>query len=185
VGLIKLINIQGWAGIIAATILATLLGLQIGKTHHEHTSAGAWEQKFNGEHSAFLQTIINYSHAVEQAREDDAANKARVEREAAAVSHERQTSYEARIADADARARRLQQQADAAAAHQGGSGAAPVPGVPGAAGGADGSPGEDGLSRDDRLIATKQAIRLDELQKWISGVLGIDLSGSKGTPGAK
>jgi hypothetical protein len=175
VGLI--FRLFGPAGIALSLVLVALLGLQVHKTHHQHASAVSWQQKYEGEHGAFLQTIINYSKAAEQARSDDAANQARVEREAAAVGHERQTSYEARIADARARAERVQQPHGTAGADQGGPGAAPVPGVPGPAGGPSGPAPEAGLPPSDALIATEQAIQLDELIKWVKGISGIDLTG--------
>jgi hypothetical protein len=42
-----------------------------------------------------------------------------------------------------------------------------VPGLPAAAGGAHQAAGQDGLSQADQLIATEQAIQLDELIEWV------------------
>jgi hypothetical protein len=180
VGLIfKFLGIPGIVGLVASIYLGTLLALQTHKTHIEHASAVSWQQKYQGEHGALLQTIINYSQAAAQARADDAANKVRVQSEAAAISHERQTSYEARIDDARARAQRVRVPDGSATANQSSPGAAPVSGVPGPSGGPNGPAPQTGLPADDALTATEQAIQLDELERWVAGVIGIDVNQPK------
>jgi hypothetical protein len=154
-----------------------MLGLQTIKTHKEHTASVKWELAYHNEHTAFLQTIINYSTAATQARDADAANKARVEREQQAISQKSDQAYEARIADARARAERLRLDLETARAHQGGPGAAPVPGLRDPAGGPYGPTAETGLPPGDALVATEQAIQLDELIKWVNGQMRIDLNG--------
>ena len=55
----------------------------------------------------------------------------------------------------------------AVAADRGAGRAAALPGLPAAPGGADQAAGQDRLPDADRLIATEQAIQLDELIKWV------------------
>jgi hypothetical protein len=128
--------------------------------------------------AAFAQTVANYRAAAEQAKHDDAANKARVEAEQSKINQETSDAYEARIADARARAVKLRQQLQAAA-DSGGRSGAPVPGVPAPAKGSAQAAGEDGFSVTDRLIATEQAIQLDELIKWVKKQAGVDVNGAK------
>lgn len=52
-------------------------------------------------------------------------------------------------------------------------------GVPAPAGGPNGSTTEAGLSPDDALVATEQAIQLDEVIKWVEGQLRVDLNGAR------
>lgn len=176
--LLSLINPQGWVGIVLSAALGILLAIQVGHTHHYKNLAQTNELAYQHEHSAFLQTIVNYQRAAEQARQADAANKARVEAEQRAVNQRTNASYEARIADARARADRLRSQLEAAT-HPSGPSAAPVPGVRPAPGSSPQAPGEDGLS--DALIATEQAIQLDELIKWVKQQAGISVNGPKQT----
>jgi hypothetical protein len=127
------------------------------------------------ERGAHAATAGNYRAAAEQARKLDAANAARVRSEQAAVNERTSHVYEARIAAARAAAQRLR--ADkAAAANPGGGGAAPVPGLSVAASRAAETPGADGFSQSDGLIATEQAIQLDELIKWVRGQAAVQPS---------
>jgi len=52
-----------------------------------------------------------------------------------------------------------------------------VPGLSAAPGGSPQAPGEDGFS--DRLIATEQAIQLDELIKWVKRQAAVEVNGAK------
>ena len=175
---LRLLNLQGIVGIIVGAALGVLLLLQHGETRHWHKQSDRFEQLYNGADRALKQTVINYQAAAEQARQADAENIKRVVGEQQAVNQERYASYEARIADARARAQRVLNDAQAHA-HPGGPGAAalPAPGAP--AGGPSGPAPQTGLSRDDALIATEQAIQLDELEKWVWQQLGVDLAGQK------
>lgn len=175
-GYLKLLNVQGIIGLVSSIGLAVLLLLSHGETRHWHKQSDRYEQLYNQEHLAFGRTVLNYQQAAEKARTADAANKARVEREATAVAHEREISYEVRIAAARAHAGSLRHDA-AATANPGGAGTAPVSGLPGAPGGPNGPSPEAGLSPDDALTATEQAIQLDELIKWVRGVAHIDVNG--------
>jgi hypothetical protein len=117
--------------------------------------------------AAHAATVANYRAAAEQARLEDAANLARVKAEQAAINERSSNDFETRIADARARAGQLREQAAGAAADPGNGGSAPVPGFSAAAGRVAEGAGEDGLPVDDALIATEQAIQLDELIKWV------------------
>jgi hypothetical protein len=176
--LLRLLNVQGIVGIAVSAILAALLGLQATHTRHWHKQSDRFEHLYDAEKIAHQQTVINYREAAETARKADAANKVRAEREQATINAEREQSYEARIADARARADRVRQQASPAPGHPGSPGAAPVPGVPGAPGGPGAATPKGGLSPDDRLIATEQAIQLDELIQWVKSQGRIDLQGN-------
>lgn len=121
------------------------------------------------------QTIANYkAAAIEAKRLEDLRNN-RVAKEQAAISLERTNSYEARIADARARAERLRIQL--AQATRGTAGAASLSATGEGPAGAPEAPREDGLppasaivpelSLTEREIATEQAIQLDELITWV------------------
>jgi hypothetical protein len=64
----------------------------------------------------------------------------------------------------------------AAAADSGDGGRAPVPSLPASTGGAAQNAGEDQLPDTDKLIATEQAIQLDELIKWVRAQAAVDLN---------
>lgn len=165
-----------WLG-LAALPLAVLLGLKTVDANHWHHQADHFEAQWKAEEAAHWQTVVNYQAAASKAREADAANKARVEAEQKKINEERQRDYEARIARARADAERLRQQLREAGAHPRGPGAAPVSDNGDPAGRPDGAPGDPGLSVHERLVATEQAIRLDELQHWVAEQLGIDMQG--------
>lgn len=129
---------------------------------------------------AFDKTVADYRAKAEQARRDDAANKARVEAEQSKISQETSDAYEARLAAARATAQRLRDKA--AAANSSSRGTAPVPGLPAPAGGSAQGAAQDGFSLDDRLLATEQAIQLDELIKWVRKQHGVDVNGAKPAP---
>jgi hypothetical protein len=67
-----------------------------------------------------------------------------------------------------------------AAADPGAGGTAPMPGVPASTRSAAQAAGENRLPRPDRLIATEQAIQLDELIKWLRRQATVDNNGSAG-----
>lgn len=129
------------------------------------------------------QTVKNFQAAVTEARLQAELNMARVETEQAAITEEIVDGYEARLADARARAQRiyrtdgLRGRSPTGAAGSG-AGAAGVPGVPVAPGRAGEAAGEDRLpapgagtgelSLPDALIATEQALQLDALIEWVN-----------------
>ena len=150
-------------GIACALLLALLVhdrNRWKGKTEH-------YAALLSAERSAHSATVANYRAAAEQARNSDAANAARVKADQAAISERTSNDFESRIAAARARSERLRSGAGSAAADTRSGGAAPVPAVPTAAEGTAQGAGEDGLPQADQMIATEQAIQLDELIKWV------------------
>ena len=123
--------------------------------------------------AAFDQTVAGYRAAAAQARAEDAANASRVKAEQSAINRRSADEYPTRIAAARADAQRLRHHA-AAAADSGAGGAAPMPGLPAPAQRTAQAAGQDGLSDTDQLIATEQAIQLDELIKWVRQQHAVD-----------
>lgn len=158
-------------GIAAAA--AALLWL-VQSRDHWRNEARANEKLFRAEQAAHSATVAYYRAAAEQARRLDAANLARVQADQARINERTKTDYENRIASARARAERLRVETAAAAADSRAGGSAPVPRFPASAGRAAQAAGEDGLPDSDRLIATEQAIQLDELINWVRAQAAVD-----------
>lgn len=152
--------------LIVAVGCALLLALLIHDRNHWKAKTAHYAELLAAERGAHSVTVANYRAAAEQARAADAANAARVRADQAAINERTADEYQNRIAAARAAADRLRRPTGAAT-HPGAGGAAPVPGLPAAAGGAAEGAGEDRLSQPDRLIATEQAIQLDELILWV------------------
>jgi hypothetical protein len=165
--LLRLLNPQGIAGLAASLCLAILLVLQKGETRHWKKSSASFEQLYRGEQAASAATVANYRAAAEQARAADRANAKRVRAEQSTISERTNHAFEARLADARARARRLRGEIAGPATDPGARRGASVPGLPAAAGRAAEAAGQDRLPETDALIATEQAIQLDELIKWV------------------
>jgi len=161
-------------GIAAAA--AALLWL-VQSRDHWRDEARANDRLYRGEQAAHRATVANYRAAAEQARRDDAANLARAQAEQAHINERTKNDYESRIASARARAGRLRIEAAAAAADPGAGGNSAMPGLPASSGRAFEAAGENGLSRSDRLIATEQAIQLDELIKWVKAQAAVRPNG--------
>ena len=149
-------------GIAAALMLAML----IHDRNRWRSRSESYAAQLGAERNAHSATVANYRAAAEQARREDAESLARVKAEQTQISERTSNDFEERIAAARASARRLRDQA-AAAADSGARRVAPVPGLPAATGVIAQAAGEGGLSQSDRLIATEQAIQLDELIKWV------------------
>ena len=128
-----------------------------------------------GERAAHAATVANVRAAAERARAADAANAARVKSEQEAINERTGHEFESRIAAARTAAGRLRADAQAAAAGRGG-GTAPVPGLPAAAARPAQGPGQDRLPDEERLIATEQAIQLDELIQWVKSQAAVESS---------
>lgn len=118
------------------------------------------------EKAAHQASAANWEAATNTARLLDRENKRLVEAQQTAESRRISDDYEARLADARARAA-ASVRSQAAPADQSGRGAAAVPGVPDPARLADAAACEGGLPAADALTATEQAIQLDELINWI------------------
>jgi hypothetical protein len=165
--MLRLLNVQGIAGLAAAVCLGLLLLIQKGETRHWKKQSGQYEQLYRGEQAAFAGTVANYRAAADAARAADRAVAARVAAEQHSINERSQNALESRLADARLSAQRLRVQAAAAATDPGARGAAPVPGLSAAPGRADQAAGQDRLPYADALIATEQSIQLDELIKWV------------------
>jgi len=163
---LRMLNVQGIAGIAASLALAMLLVIQKGETRHWRKESGHFEQLYQGEQAALAGTVANYRAAADAARAADRANAQRVVAAQAKINEEKSDEFETRLAVARAAAERLRHGAEAAA-DPSGRGAAPVSPLPAAPGQPRQAADQDGFSLADRLTATEQAIQLDELIKWV------------------
>jgi signal transduction histidine kinase len=170
---LRLLNVQGIAGIAMSLALAILLVIQKGETHHWRKQSGKFEQLYQAEQAALAGTVANYRAAADAARAADRANAQRVAAEQTKISQEKSDELETRLAAARAAAERLRHGAEAATDPRG-RGAAPVPGLSAAPGGLAQSARENGFSIPDRLTATEQAIQLDELIEWVKAQAKVD-----------
>jgi hypothetical protein len=185
----RFLNLQGMIGIAASLLLLGLFAVKAAEARRWHKQADRFEAQYLAEQSARVGTIANYRAAAEVARKADQANLARVAAEQRTISERTTYDLETRLADARLRAQRLQLDARAPAAPGGGPRAAPVPASGAPAGPAGGPAEEDGFPLSDRLLATEQAIQLDELIKWVTGQAAIDngdpKSGSAPSPSVR
>ena len=135
------------------------------------------------EQGAHRESALGWQLATATAVALDLTNKVAVEARQAEESRRIADDYEARIADARARAAAVRVHGQAAAADQGGRGNPPVPGVPDPARVADEAAGENrlpaALGADDALIATEQAIQLDELINWVEAQSRVAAEGQR------
>ncbi len=134
---------------------------------------------FQQEQAAHSATVANYRAAAERARREDAAKLARVKAEQSQINERTAHDFQSRIAAARASAQRLREQAAHAAADSGRGGATPMSRVPAPAGGPAQATGQNGLPLGDRLIATEQAIQLDELINWVRAQAAVGESGEQ------
>jgi hypothetical protein len=180
VSLLRLLNIQGIAGIAVGLALAILLVIQKGETRHWKKQSGQFEQLYQQQQSALATTVSNYRAAAEQAEAADHANALRVEADQRAINERTEDDYQARLAAAHSLAQRLRGQSAAAAADSRSGAGAPLPGLPAAAGRPHQAADEDRLPLADGEIATEQAIQLDELIKWVLRQHSVDPNGAAG-----
>lgn len=170
---LRLLNPQGIAGLAAAAIFALfLIAARIDARHWKKQSA-QFEQLYRAETKAHAETIAGYRIAAERARASDRANAERVQAAQSTITERITNDFEARLADARTRAHRVRELTQAGS-NSGGRGSAPVPGVPDASGRVDEAAGQNRLPDPDRLIATEQAIQLDELIRWVRAQGSID-----------
>ncbi len=177
----RFLNLQGVIGIAAVLILLGLFLVKAGDARHWRKQSGRYEQLYVAEQGARAQTIANYRAAAETARQADLAHAGRVAAAQRTISERTTHDLETRLADARSRAQRLQLETRPPAAAGGRRGAAAVPAARPAAGPAGGAAAQDGfplaansLSLEERLIATEQAIQLDELIKWVNAQSDVD-----------
>jgi hypothetical protein len=171
---LRLLNIQGIAGLAVSACLALLLVLQKGETRHWRKQSGQFEQLYRDELAARAATVANYLAAADAARAADRAASERARAQQQAINERTSHDYQARLGDARARALRLRSDAGTAAADPGRGGAAAVPALPAPAGEPARAAGEDRLPTADALIATEQAIQLDELINWVRRQHAVD-----------
>jgi hypothetical protein len=176
--ILRLLNPQGIAGLAVSFCLAILLVIQKGETRHWKKESSRFEQLYRGEQSAFASTVANYRAAADAARSADKANADRVAAEQRAINERTANDYEARLADARARAEQLRRHTEIAAANPGSGGSSPVPGLSASARGPAQDADENRLPPADALTATEQAIQLDELIKWVRAQAKVDNSGA-------
>jgi hypothetical protein len=187
--ILRILNVQGIAGIAVSLCLAILLVIQKGETRHWKKQSSRFEQLYRGEQDVFDKTVANYRAAADQARAQDKANAERVAAEQQAINERTTNDFEARIAAARAAADRLRLHSEAAADRGSGRGA-PVPGLSAPAGRPDQAPGQDRLPSSpstelgtgDALTATEQAIQLDELIKWVRAQAKVDNASAVASP---
>lgn len=173
----RFLNLQGMLGIAASLLLLGLFLVKSGEARHWHKQSGRFEQLYLGEQSARAQTVANYRAAAETARAADLANAGRVAAGQRAISERTNHDLETRLADARARAQRLQFSQRTPTAAGGGARAAPLPAAGPSPREAGGAAAEDGFPLADRLIATEQAIQLDELIQWVNAQAAVDTKG--------
>ena len=182
--LLRFLNVQGIAGIAVSSALGLLLVLQKSESRHWERESGRFEQLYAQEQAALAATVANYRAAADAARAADRANLARVAAEQQIINERTANDYETRLAAAGTLARGLRGQAASAAADPGIGGTAGVPRLPAPAGGSDKAAGQDRLPDPDRLIATEQAIQLDELIKWVRSQAAVDPEGQRNVESA-
>jgi len=171
--ILRLLNIQGLAGLAASAGLALLLIFAKVDARHWRKQSAQFEQLYHGEQAAFARTVADYRAAADAARAADRAAAERVAAEQRQINERAIDDYQARLTAVRDRAQRLQQRLAATADSCTGrsasmSGVAPAPcGIVEAA-------GEDGLPAADALVATEQAIQLDELINWVRAQGSVD-----------
>jgi signal transduction histidine kinase len=172
--ILRLLNPQGIAGLAASFALAILLVLAKAETHHWKKQSAQFERLYRAEQGALAGTVANYRAAAEQAQAADEANAERVAAEQRSINQRSAHDFETRLAAARTAAQRLR--AGSAPADPRSRAGAPVPGLAAATAGAAQAAGQDGLPDADALIATEQAIQLDELIKWVRAQAKVDNS---------
>jgi hypothetical protein len=152
-----------------------LLALLVHDRNRWKAKTEHYSQLLADERATHAATVANVRAAADQARRADAANAARVKAEQAAINERTENDFESRIAAARAAAGRLRSAAETATVARNG-GTAPVPGLSSAPKGPAEGAGENRFSAEERLIATEQAIQLDELIKWVRAQAGVEVS---------
>jgi hypothetical protein len=153
--------------LVFAAACAFLLILLIGDRNRWKAKTSEYAAVISSERNAHAATVAGYRAAAEKARREDLERLARVKASQAAINERTAHDYESRIAAARASYERLRNDAHAAAADPRTERTAPVPAISSSSGTAAQGAGEDGFPLADRLLATEQAIQLDELIKWV------------------
>jgi hypothetical protein len=186
--ILRFLNWQGVTGIAAALALVGLLVAERIDAQHWRKESARFETLYGDEQLAFARTTAAYREAADTARAEDRANAARVTAEQQSINERTADDFEKRLAAARrAAADRLRGTAAAGAADPRSGGAAAVPGLSTAAVGAAEAAGDHGLPAaavraDHALIATEQAIQLDELIAWVKRQAAVDPNSSAAAP---
>jgi hypothetical protein len=179
--ILRLLNAQGIAGLVAGACLALLLIIQKVETRHWKVESAKLERNLEAEKTRLAATIANYRQASDTARAADRANAQRVASEQQAVNERTAHDFETRLAAARAAAAALQSERlrldREAAANSSVGGDASLSRLPAPARGPAHAASPDGLPLADRLLATEQAIQLDELIRWVRAQAAIDPNG--------
>jgi hypothetical protein len=174
--ILRLLNVQGIAGIAVSLALGVMLIVQKGETHHWMKMSAGFEQLYRQDQAAFATTVANYRAAADAARAADQANLTRVAAEQRAITERTSNDFETRLAATRAAAQRLRLNAQAATDTRAGGGAS-MPGASHAASALAQAAGKDEFSLAERELATEQAIQLDDLIKWIRAQTAVDNNG--------
>jgi hypothetical protein len=172
--MLRFLNLQGIAGIAAALVLVALLLSAKADTRHWRKQSGQFEQLYRAEQAALAKTVANYRAAAEAARAADAAAAARARAEQDAINERTIHDYEVRLAVVRDRAERLRSEAGRPATDPCGRAGPAVPALPAAACKPAQAASQDRLPDPERLIATEQAIQLDELIRWVRAQSAVD-----------
>lgn len=173
--LLRLLGPQGVAGLVVALLLGAMLAAARIDSRHWKKQSARFEQLYRGEVSAHAGTVAAVRAAAERAAQSDRVNAARVRAEQDKISERIDDVLQTRLADARARARRLREPTPAAAPRRASRGP-PLPGLSQPAADASPSAGADRLSDSERLLATEQAIQLDELIKWVQAQAAVEVA---------
>ena len=160
--------------LVIAVGCALLLVLLVHDRNRWKAKTSHYAELLAAERASHGATAANVRAATERARRADADNAARVRAEQADINERTQDEMDRRLAAARAAAERLRND-PGAAAHRGGGRATPLPSLSAAAGKADETAGQDGFPGDS-LLATEQAIQLDELIKWVRAQAQVEIS---------
>jgi len=171
--MIRFLNIQGLAGLAASVLLAILLIVAKIDVRHWRKQSSQFEQLYHAEQAAFATTVAHYRAAADSARAADRAAADRVAAEQARINERIVDDYQGRLAAIRDRARQLQQHADATTDSCLGRSAS-VSGVAAASCRPAEAAGKNRLSPADALLATEQAIQLDELINWVMAQGSVD-----------
>ena len=174
IALLRLLGPQGIVGVVVAGCLALLLVVQKIETRHFRKQSARFEELHRTGEVERARLVADYAAAATAARAADHVNTLRVEAAQTSINRSSDNDFQARIARARAASGRLRE--NPATADRGVSRNPPVSRLSAAPGKPAQAPGQDRLPDPDRLIATEQAIQLDELIKWVRAQAAIDPS---------
>jgi hypothetical protein len=172
--ILRLLNWQGVAGIAASVALAILLILAKVETRHWKKQSAGFERLYQKEQAALAGTVANVRIAADRARAADLANAQRVAADQRTINERTAHDFEARLATARAAAQRLRIEAARPATDRRAGRAPLLPALSTSARSAAQSASSGRLPSATALIATEQAIQLDELIKWVRAQAKVD-----------